>query len=83
MLHKRAERVAYVIQDKLKLNHGDHVALLYTPGELGVVLFTSLLSLDTVKVSTCVFTTPPPLPLPQAWTSLLPSMPACLWVWSR
>ena len=32
-LHKRAERVAYAMQDKLKLTHGDHVALLYTPSE--------------------------------------------------
>ena len=33
VLHKRAERVAYAMQDKLKLTHGDHVALLYTPSE--------------------------------------------------
>ena len=31
-LHKRAERIAALITDKLKLNSGDHLALLYPPG---------------------------------------------------
>ena len=31
-LHKKAERLAFFIQDKLKLNSGDHIALIYPAG---------------------------------------------------
>ena len=32
-LHKRAERVASFITDKVRFNSGDHIALVYPPGE--------------------------------------------------
>ena len=32
-LHKRAERVAVALMEKGRLNTGDHVALVYPPGE--------------------------------------------------
>ena len=31
-LHRRAERIACFLTDKLKANSGDHVALIYPPG---------------------------------------------------
>ena len=36
VLHKRAERLAYVVKDRFKPAHGEHMALLYTPSEWGV-----------------------------------------------
>ena len=33
-LHKRAERLAHFIQEKVRFNSGDHIALIYPPGEL-------------------------------------------------
>ena len=33
VLHKRAERLAYVVKERFKPAHGEHMALLYTPSE--------------------------------------------------
>ena len=33
VLHKHAERLAYVMKERFKPAHGEHMALLYTPSE--------------------------------------------------
>lgn len=33
VLHKRAEPLVYVVKDRFKPAHGEHMALLYTPSE--------------------------------------------------
>ena len=50
VLHRKAERVAYLIQDKLKLNHGDHVALVYPPGVDLIVAFHACFYIGVVPV---------------------------------
>ena len=45
-LHKRVERVAYLLQEKARRNSGDHIALLYPPGNL----VTNMCSLSHVVV---------------------------------
>ena len=49
-LHKRAERVAAFIVDKLRLNSGDHVALLYPAGIELIVAFYGCLYVGVVPV---------------------------------
>ena len=43
-LHKRAERFAYLCIEQAKLKSGDHVALLYPPGETDKDAFSSEIS---------------------------------------
>ncbi len=38
-LHKRAERIGAYIMEKLRVNSGDHIALLYPPGIELIVAF--------------------------------------------
>lgn len=49
-LHKRAERVGAFITDKLHLNSGDHVALLYPAGIELIVAFYGCLYVGVVPV---------------------------------
>ncbi len=49
-LHKRAERIGAQILDKLKLNSGDHIALLYPPGIELIVAFYGCLYVGMVPV---------------------------------
>ena len=49
-LHKRAERIGALILDKLKLNSGDHIALLYPPGIELIVAFFGCLYVGMVPV---------------------------------
>ncbi len=49
-LHKRAERVGAYITDKLRLNSGDHVALLYPAGIELIVAFYGCLYVGVVPV---------------------------------
>ena len=49
-LHKRAERVGAYITDKLHLNSGDHVALLYPAGIELIVAFYGCLYVGVVPV---------------------------------
>ena len=49
-LHKRAERIAALITEKLKLNSGDHLALLYPPGLELVCAFYGCLYVGVVPV---------------------------------
>ncbi|XP_071508523.1 disco-interacting protein 2 homolog A-like, partial [Diadema antillarum] len=50
-LHKRAERVAVLLQDKGKVNSGDHVALIYPPGLDLIVAFYGCLYVGAVPVT--------------------------------
>ena len=38
-LHKRAEKIGFLLVDKAKVNPGDHVALVYSPGIDLIVAF--------------------------------------------
>lgn len=38
-LHKRAEKIAAVLGERAHLQDGDHVALVYPPGELSIFSF--------------------------------------------
>jgi len=49
-LHKRAERVGAFILDKLQLNSGDHIALLYSAGIELIVAFYGCLYVGVVPV---------------------------------
>ena len=49
-LHKRAERVGAYIMDKLKLNSGDHIALVYPAGIELIVAFYGCLYVGVVPV---------------------------------
>ena len=49
-LHKRAERIAALITEKLKLNSGDHLALLYPPGLELVCAFYGCLYVGVVPI---------------------------------
>ncbi|KAL5489571.1 hypothetical protein EMCRGX_G018680 [Ephydatia muelleri] len=49
-LHKKAERLAFFIQDKLKLNSGDHIALIYPAGLDLVCAFYACLYIGIVPV---------------------------------
>ena len=49
-LHKRAERIGAYILDKLKVNSGDHIALLYPPGIELIVAFFGCLYVGVVPV---------------------------------
>jgi len=50
-LHKRAERIGCMLADKAKLNTGDHVALLYSPGLDLVTAFYGCLYAGMVPVT--------------------------------
>ncbi len=49
-LHKRAERIGAFILDKLRLNSGDHIALLYPPGIELIAAFYGCLYVGMVPV---------------------------------
>ncbi|XP_054750065.1 disco-interacting protein 2 homolog C-like isoform X1 [Lytechinus pictus] len=50
-LHKRAERVALLLQEKGRVNSGDHVALIYPPGLDLIVAFYGCLYVGAVPVT--------------------------------
>lgn len=50
VLHKRAERLAYVVKDRFKPAHGEHMALLYTPSLDLIVAFHACLFVGVVPV---------------------------------
>lgn len=49
-LHKRAERIGAYVIDKLKVNSGDHIALIYPPGTELIVAFYGCLYVGVVPV---------------------------------